>query len=136
MAFRKEREGPYPKRREQSLRDRKEALEKEQKEKLKPYTKLMSEVEGLMLDYLNRTGTDNVSGPGGTAYKSTVPRCTIQDREAFRNFVVAMAAFDLVDWRANAKAVQQHIAENTGTLPPGVNFSTYTSVRFRRPGEE
>ena len=118
------------------LRDRKEAMEKKHKEELKPFKTLMTEVEGLMLDYLNQTGADRIAGDGGTAYKSTVPRCTIRDRDAFRNFVIAMEAFDLVDWRANANNVAEHIKENTGQTPPGVNFSTYTSIRFRRPGEE
>ena len=119
-----------------TLRDRKEAMEKRHKDELKPYNDLMAEVEGLMLDYLNQTGINSVAGPGGTMYKSTVPRCTIKDRTAFRNFVVAMAAFDLVDWRANAKNVGEHIEANTGTVPPGVNYTTFTSVRFRRPGEK
>lgn len=118
------------------LRDRKRAIEEKHKAELKPFNTLMAEVEGLMLDYLNQTGTDSVSGEGGTAYKSTTPRCTIKDGTAFRNFVIAMAAFDLVDWRANARAVQQHIEDNTGNVPPGVNFTTYTAVRFRKPGEE
>lgn len=119
-----------------TLRERKKALEKKHKAELKPFTDLMAEVEGLMLTYLNQTGVDSVAGGGGTAYKSTVPRATIKDATAFRNFVIAMAAFDLVDWKANANSVRDHIEANTGNIPPGLNFSTFTSVRFRKPGED
>lgn len=118
------------------LRAKKKATEARHKAELKPYTDLMAEVEGLMLDYMNQTGSDSIKTDGGTAYKSTTPRATIKDATAFRNFVIAMGSFDLVDWKANANAVADHVEANTGTVPPGLNFSTFTAVRFRKPGED
>lgn len=118
------------------LRDRKRALEATHKEQLAPYTKLMNEVEGLMLDYMQKAGVDSVSTDGGTAYQSTRRSASIKDGKAFRDFVVAQGAFSLVDWRANANAVFEYIAEHEGTGVPGVNPTSRVTVNFRRPNEQ
>lgn len=119
-----------------ALRDRKRLLEKQHKEQLKPFNDLMEELEGLMLNYMQRSGSNSIATDGGTAYISTVPRATVKDAAAFRSWVIANNMFDLADWRANAPRIFDFINEHNGQVPPGVNPSTYTSVRFRSPGEE
>jgi hypothetical protein len=118
------------------LRDRKRELEAAAKEQVAPFIKLMGEIETQLLAYMQQTGVDSVATPGGTAYQSTVPRATIKDGAAFREWVINNDEFDLVDWKANPRAVQEYIANSRGQTPPGVNASTFTTVRFRRPGEE
>jgi hypothetical protein len=118
------------------LRDRKRELEDAYKKQVEPFTKLMAEVEGQLLEHMQSADIDSVATPGGTCYRSTVPRATIRDGAAFRQWVVQHSRFELVDWRANARAVFDFISENNGASPPGVNASTFTSIRFRRPGEE
>lgn len=118
------------------LRDRKRALEAEHKEQLAPYNKLMSEVEGVLLDYMQRAGTTSVTTAGGTAYQSTKRNASIKDGAAFRKFVVETGQFNLVDWRANANAVFDFIEANGGNPPPGVNPSSRVAINFRRPNEQ
>jgi hypothetical protein len=118
------------------LRDRKRAIEAQHTAQLAPYRKVMSELEGLMLDYMQRAGVDSVSTSGGTAYQSTKRSATIKDGAAFRKFVVETGAYNLVDWRANANAVFDYLGAHEGTPPPGVNPSSRVTVNFRRPNEQ
>lgn len=118
-----------------ALRDRKELLQQQHKDQLAPYAKVMSEIEGKLLGYMQQAHVDSVATPAGTAYQSTVPRATIRDNDAFRQWVVSGGHYGLVDWRANAPNVFDFIKSNNGVPPPGVTPSTFTSVRFRRPEE-
>jgi len=119
-----------------TLRDRKRALESKHKEALKPYNDVMGQIEGELLEMIQRQGVQSLSGSGGTAYLSTKPRATIKDGSAFRGYVISNQKFELVDWKANANAVFDFINANNGSPPPGVNASSYTSVNVRRPGEK
>ena len=82
-------------------------------------------------------GLDSVKTVHGTAYKTVKKSATIQDQAEFRRHVIGSEAWELVDWRANAPAVEQFIAANAGELPPGVKYSTFTTIGVRRgKGEE
>lgn len=118
------------------LRDRKRALEAQHKEQLAPYTKVMSEIEGMLLEHMQKLGTTSINTPGGTAYQSTKRSASIKDGAAFREFVVKTGSFNLVDWRANANAVFDFIEAHGGSPPPGVNPSSRVTVNFRRPNEQ
>lgn len=118
------------------LRDRRRLIEARHKEELAPFKKLMAEVEGVLLNYLQQTGIDSVATPGGTAYQSTKRSATIKDATAFRAFVVGNQLFDLVDWHANANAVFDYLEAHQGVPPPGVNPSSRVTVNFRRPNEQ
>jgi hypothetical protein len=118
------------------LRDRKRAIEAQHTAQLAPYRKVMSELEGMMLEYMQKLGTDSVSTPGGTAYQTTKRSATIKDGAAFRKFVVETGAYNLVDWRANANAVFDYLGAHEGSPPPGVNPSSRVTVNFRRPNEQ
>lgn len=84
-----------------------------------------------MLERLNAVGGDSVKTPHGTAYRTTRRSASIADGAVFRQYVIDNENFDLVDWRANAIAVDDFIKEN-GVQPPGVNFSSTYTVGVRR----
>lgn len=113
------------------LRDRiKEAddLHKKKLEKAKSYK---DRLEGRMLELLNEQGGNSVSTDSGTVYRTTKNTASIADGDAFREYVIENQFFDLVDWKANAPAVKDHIGAHLAP-PPGVNFSSYYSVGIRR----
>jgi len=118
------------------VRDRKRLIESQHKEALKPYNEVMGQLEGQLLEAIQRAGVQSLSGTGGTAYLSTKKRATIKDGEAFQSYVIDNEAWHLTDWRANANAVFDHIQAHNGMPPPGVNASTFTEVNVRRPGEK
>ncbi len=118
------------------LRDRKRLIEKQHKDQLAPFTTVMGELEGMLLNYMQRTGSNSIATDEGTAYISTVPRATIADPGAFRAWVISNNMYELADWKANAPKVMEYITDHNGQVPPGVNPSSHTSVRFRSPGEK
>ena len=68
------------------LRDRKRELEKQHKEQLKPFNKLMDEIGNQLLAYMQKTGLDATPTASGTAYQITKQSATIRDGAAFRAF--------------------------------------------------
>lgn len=117
-----------------ALRNRKRLLEQQHKEALRPFTDVMDQLEGQLLQYMQKIGSNSIATNDGTAYQSTRPSATIRDAAAFREWVIANKRFDLIDWRANAPHVFDYIAEHKAQ-PPGLNCSTFTSIRFRSPEE-
>lgn len=118
------------------LRDRKRLIEAKHKAELAPYLKVMSEIEGMMLEHMNKLGTNSVNTDAGTAYQTTKRSASIRDGAAFRKFVVETSAYNLVDWRANANAVFDYLNAHDGNPPPGVNPTSRVTVNFRRPNEQ
>ena len=55
----------------------------------------------------------------------------MEDVQAFQNYVVANELFEMLDWKANVKAVEDFLKE-FGELPPGVKFTTTNLVGVRR----
>lgn len=114
------------------LRDRIKEAEKAHEAKLKPAKDFLEQLNGAMLAKLGEIGVESAKTKFGTAYKITKKSATIADGEAFRTFIIAEGAYDLVDWRANANAVSDYIDDNEGDQPPGVNYSTFTTAGVRR----
>lgn len=115
-----------------TLRAKKDAIKKRHKEELSPYDKMIEMLETGFLRHLNDTKTDNTSVKGiGTLYRTTKRSATVADAAAFRRHVIGAEDWDIVDWRANAPAVQAFIEKND-TVPPGINFSTVSNVNVRK----
>lgn len=113
------------------LRDKLKEADAQHKERTKPARDYLDALSGKLLDRLNTMGGESVKTAHGTAYRTTRRSATIADGDAFRQFVISSDSFDLVDWRANAGAVDDFI-QSEGTPPPGVNFSTAFTVGVRR----
>lgn len=113
------------------LRDRLKAADDVHKEKTKEAREYKEQLEAKMLARLTEIGVDSAKTKSGTVYRSTKKSASIADGSVFRNFVQEHEAFDLVDWKANAPAVEDYIKENN-VPPPGVNYSTTFTVGVRR----
>lgn len=113
------------------LRDKLKEADDAHKAKTKGARDHLERLNGKLLERLNEVGGDSVKTGHGTVYRSTKRSATIADGDTFRGFVIQNEAFDLVDWKANANAVDDFI-KNEGTPPPGVNFSTTFQVGVRR----
>lgn len=113
------------------LRDKLKEAEDAHKEKTKNARAYLELLNGKLLERLNDVGGDSVKTPHGTVYRTTRRSASIADGDTFRQYVIEQEQFDLVDWRANANAVDDFIKEN-GVQPPGVNFSQAFTVGVRR----
>jgi len=112
-------------------RDAKDALAKKHKEALRSYSDVMAMIEGKLLEHLQATAGQSFSTDLGTAYLTRKRSATIADATEFRGYIIENRAWDMVDWRANAVAVADFIAEHQ-TLPPGINFNVTTSVNVQK----
>lgn len=113
------------------LRDRLKEADDAHKEKTKTARAYKDMLEAKLLEKLNSIGGESVKTEHGTVYRSTRRSATIADGDAFRGYVINNEAFDLVDWRANATAVDDFI-KSEGSAPPGVNYSQTYTVGVRR----
>lgn len=113
------------------LRDKLKEADEAHKEKTKNARAYLDLLNGKLLERLNDVGGDSVKTPHGTVYRTTRRSASIADGDSFRQYVIENEQFDLVDWRANANAVDDFIKENA-VAPPGVNFSTAFTVGVRR----
>lgn len=112
-------------------RDRLKEADDAHKEKTKVARDYKERLEAALLAKLNEVGGESVKTAHGTVYRTTRRSATIADGGTFREYVITEGAFDLVDWKANANAVDDFI-KNEGTPPPGVNYSTAYTVGVRR----
>ena len=112
-------------------RDRLKEADDAHKEKTKVARDYKERLEAALLAKLNEVGGESVKTAHGTVYRTTRRSATIADGGTFREYVITEGAFDLVDWKANANAVDDFI-KNEGTPPPGVNYTTAYTVGVRR----
>lgn len=117
------------------LRDRLKKADDEHKKKMDPAKQYLEALNNRLLQTLNTAGGESIKTARGTAYRTEKKSATIKDSVAFRDYVVANELFDMVDWKANATAVEEHIKDFEGT-PPGVEFTTVFLVGVRRAGEK
>ena len=116
------------------VRDAKRALEEKQKAEVKVYTDILSQLEGRLQAFFTETGQDSAPTGAGTAYLSTTYRASIADKQVFTDFIIAKQRWDLLDWKANAKAARAYVKKEKA-LPPGVNLTGRTKVCINRPGQ-
>ena len=93
------------------LRNRIKEEDKLHEEKMKPHRELLVKFNNELLQALLTTKQDSAKTELGTAYKKTRKSATIADAAAFRRHVIGTQDFDLVDWRANALAVNAFITD-------------------------
>lgn len=113
------------------MRDALAAADEDHKSKTAAARKWLQDQNTLLLGRLEHLGVDSAATPHGTAYRKSKKTATIADPAAFRRFVIGSEAWDIVDWRANAPAIDAFLEENK-ELPPGINFSVFTDVGVRR----
>lgn len=113
------------------VRDLKADIEAKHKERVSKYNEVLMAIEAKILQFLQDHNLDTVKTGAGTAYTRTVKSASIADGELFRNYVIMNQKYELVDWKANANAVQDYVTAE-GNLPPGVNFSSMQKIGVRR----
>jgi hypothetical protein len=103
--------------------------EKHDKE-LAPYKTVMSEIENVLLGYLNETQLDSLKAPQGTAYKQTVTSVTVDNWREALDYIKSNQVWDLLEARVAKNATLDRI-EDTGHPVPGVKISQAIVLRVR-----
>ncbi|CAB4124787.1 hypothetical protein UFOVP55_28 [uncultured Caudovirales phage] len=113
-----------------TLRNKLKDSDEGHKKKTRNARDYLEALNNKLLERLNDVGGESVKTKHGTVYRSTKRSATIADGDVFRTFITSNSLFDLVDWRANALAIEDYINENEAP-PPGINFSTHYQVGVR-----
>ena len=117
------------------LRDLKKALKTAWEDKNRKVEAAMKLIEGELSEFMRSNKVQNLASKHGTAYRSTRYSASLQDADAFMQFVIANNQFDLLDRKANANAVRDYI-EATKVEPPGCKLSALEHVGVTRPGKK
>ena len=113
------------------LRDKKSEIESRHKEELAPIKKLMADIEVRMLAAMQDMHTTSLKTKSGTAYQTTRVSATVADRDVFKKYCEENDAWELADIRAGKAAIRAMV-EETGDLPPGINWREDIGVNFKR----
>lgn len=113
------------------LRDKIKEADDAHKKKTADAREFLDRMGNKMLEKLIAMGGESVKTKAGTVYRTTRRTASIADGQVFRQFVIDNVMYDIVDWKANANAVDDFIKSN-GAPPPGVNFNTAYTVGVRR----
>lgn len=117
-----------------AIRDYIKQIETKHDKELKDPKEALEVLKGQIQQFFTDTGQDNTKTSAGTAFLSTTYRASIADKQAFKDYVIERQRWDLMDWKANAKAAQLFVKKEK-QLPPGVNLTGTTKVNIRRPGQ-
>lgn len=113
------------------LRDHKRAAEEAFKQSLERVNLAIEKLGNELLEHLNETGAESLKGKSGTVYKSTNTNCSVEDRDAFLEYVTANELWDALDVKANKTYVKEQM-EAGNAIPPGVKVSQFVQVGVRR----
>lgn len=113
------------------LKDKIKELDEEHDKRLQPYKEARDKLERLILGHLIKNNAQNISTTKGTASILHRKSASLEDPAAFMDFVINNSAWDLIDRKANAKAVEDFIHANQSP-PPGVKFSDAMTLGLRR----
>jgi anaerobic glycerol-3-phosphate dehydrogenase len=93
--------------------------------------KAQKQLNSVLLSHLNGANAESMSTEHGTAYKSEKKSASIADPQAFMDFVIANAAWDLLDREVNVTATEEFVKSHNAP-PPGVNYSSTFVAGVRR----
>lgn len=114
------------------LRTKKAELEAAHKEHVGKYTAAMDLIEGVVNARMIAAGHTSIKTEAGTAFKSTLTKYKVRDRESFAGYVIENRAWNMVDWAVDKEATTEFCAQNEGVPPPGVEVTQIVDVKFRK----
>ncbi len=115
-------------------RDLAKEIDAQWQEKKKSVTDFMAKISAKIAAHMEENNVESLRTVHGTCYRSTRYSASVQDGEAFMEFVKA-GHWDMIERRANSTAVQDYV-KKTDHLPPGVNLVGIQTVGIRRPTKD
>jgi hypothetical protein len=114
-----------------AIRNKKTEIAAEHKDVMGRINKALDTLKARIREKLHEAGAESVRTPAGTCYLSVKTSAKVDSRDAWIAFVEGNHAWDFVESRVNAKAVEAYL-EETGELPPGVVLSRFEDIGVRR----
>jgi hypothetical protein len=114
-----------------ALKERKEALAKEQKEAMAPILEQMRQCQLWVHQQLLAQGAQNCRTELGSAFLQEDFSATVSDWPALLEWIKANNLWEFLEQRVSKTVVTEY-AEHTKTLPPGVNLKSEISCHIRK----
>jgi len=114
------------------LRNKKESIEAEAKEKVKGIKDNMAKLEGWIKEQADKQGVKSFKTDHGTAFLTTTDFAQVADWDAVLDYIKTNDAFDMLEKRVSKTAVRGYIEKNK-SVPSGVNYGTRIDVNVRKP---
>jgi hypothetical protein len=114
------------------LRNKKDAIEAEAKERVRELKEKMLKFEAWLKVRADEQGVTSFKTPHGTAFITTTDFANVADWDATLEFIRTNEAYDMLEKRVSKTAVRAYI-ESTREVPAGVNYGTKLEVNVRKP---
>ena len=88
-----------------------------------------------MKDQMQALGVKTVNTAFGTVSMVQKNRYSTQDWDSFKQFIVAHDAVDLLEKRIAQTNMAQFLADNPGSVPPGLNSFSDFEIRVTKPSK-
>ena len=115
-----------------TLRNRKESMESEVKEKVKVIKEKMAKLEAYIKKQADEQGVTSFKTASGTAFVTTTDFAQVADWDAVLGFIKENGAWDMLEKRVSKNAVRGYIDEHK-EVPSGVNYGTRIDINVRKP---
>lgn len=113
------------------LDDRIGEKSKELKSLIKSDKESLTKIDGLLMLKLNESKADSLKTKFGTAFKDLKESFTITDRTTFTEWVKKTDNWHFFT-NALSKTDAKKYREDSGELPPGINYSSFPTIKVRR----
>jgi hypothetical protein len=113
------------------LRDTKAALKKEFDGKVESIDKALSSCEAYFMTRMKELGLESLPTEFGVPYQSRRNSCSVNDKQAFKQWLHDTGNWECADIRASKAAVEAFVEEHKD-LPPGLNWHAEIVVNVRR----
>jgi hypothetical protein len=119
-----------------AIRAKIDIMEKEHEEKMSPYETAKKALEGALMQWLLdhkiktvNTAVGNITWVDNTTYP-------IEDKIAFREFIIENQEWEMLVWAANKVVVNDYAKANEGQIPPGLKPNPHPHLRVSGPGKK
>ena len=106
---------------------------KEMKASIEEDKKKLNLVELAVLDKLNELGLEKAPTEFGTASKDLKESFSVEDKEAYFDWIKSSDSWHFLDARVNAPNAKTYVKEHQGELPPGIKYSAFMRTKYRKP---
>ena len=119
-----------------ALRAKMDEFEKAHVAFMSPYEQAKKALEGALMKWLldrkiktTNTAAGNITWVDNTTYP-------IEDKLAFREFIIENQEWDMLDWKANKTVVSDFVEAHKGEIPPGLRPNPHPHLRVSGPGKK
>lgn len=113
------------------IRDAIKAKEDVHKAEIAEMKKNLDVIENYLLNEMQSHGETSFSTTAGTAFIKEVTQVSVADKEVYLQFVRQQDDLTFLTVTANKTHVTEWL-ENTGTIPPGLNYFKRKEIGIRR----